>query len=1243
MSLQQSLSALWGRTGGESMPTVRIGVGEEGGAAPLKLAETPVAVHSQPLKLSVGTYNPQTLTGRLPDIDQAMSQQGLQILFLPATQNQFPTHITFPHAKYFCCTRTPNDPAAGVTIGVSHAILSLFPPRSITLDIVLPGRIMALRLTSRKYDITLIAAYAPGEQWGKATQEHYWTTFSRYVRTLPKRTWTIIGTDANGSIGRSPSPTTPHLGLAGATKWTSNGYHLQSFLVQTGMFASNTLRTCTNSGWTWESPSTTDDKPIRTRIDYLLLPVALQAHIVTNQGADPSSPLLPSREQIDHIPVLLQVSIPSQTTRYHPTIKTPKPFDLSSLKQDCLAQTRYDQNTIRKEPLPGLEPPPRLQQYRNKLQAALASPSAPTPTEEFTRITTAMRTTLQEVYPPPQRTTTKRQHWMTPALETELQAQRAAWTTIRLATTPLGRGWEIQFRSAKQLDPSLQLPYLAAQYPQHQPLAIQHIYYTWHNWYTHRNHLNQQIKQAKSALIDRSLAACRKAALHNDMKTAWSILHRYTKTSSPLPTTLHTPQGTPCHTPQEQCAEINRYLETTLHTLPTPSRPQRPLNPRSPLRYTPTDVTLRLSQLPMDKAVPIWSLPSAAYSGASDILGDSLCPLWNHIAHYGEDPEQWSHLQVVWLGKPGKDSSRMENRRPICLSDPAAKAYLSQLNTNTTQHLLGTWRPTTYGALPHRSCSQAILNVNLILHHTAKHAKHFYAYFGDASKAFDLFKRDKLLHTFNTQVTDPQLLLELTARHHGTKLTTIVADHSTSTTTTEGVPQGDPLAPQSFVMGYEAMQRDMDRAYPPSDHFAYTVPRWIPTLRDYPLPHVYVNRGVFVDDYMEIDTITTRKEMSRKLRRQIRHKKEWGVHENPPKAQALMHSTWTKLHKPNSVPKIPVNQDQVTITSNAKYLGSFVHIRGNAQPALDYRIQQTAIAWRRFQPIWRSSALTVAHKLELYRICVTSVLLYSLESHVLTTAQEATLEKIQNRHLRALLKRPAHITHDTNHTIRVAAQVYSIHTQLRHRRLHFLSRILRYGPDHVATLALLFGTNLHSNKSYTSPWLQQVRKDIGHLVLTTKQPSVPYTDMPSQILWCLKCNKKDFRTILEFRSPHDPAPKTAPHESSDRYVCLRTGCEYAAVTWAACVKHMKTAHSMQLPNSQLVPDNTCSLCGKHYSSLTSAIRHVTQICIPRTPEDQIQRALVHHSATDPPQGGPPAPTGTHTLHHYFTRAPARSP
>ncbi len=99
----------------------------------------------------------------------------------------------------------------------------------------------------------------------------------------------------------------------------------------------------------------------------------------------------------------------------------------------------------------------------------------------------------------------------------------------------------------------------------------------------------------------------------------------------------------------------------------------------------------------------------------------------------------------------------------------------------------------------------------------------------------------------------------------------------------------------------------------------------------------------------------------------------------------------------------------------------------------------------------------MAQKIVFFKYLVLSVLLYAMESLVLTEAQLSRLETFQNRTLRRILRQPAQIEHTPNVEVRTQAKVHSVQSTLLLRRLKWWQAVLR-DEEAVGVRLAIFGT-----------------------------------------------------------------------------------------------------------------------------------------------------------------------------------------
>ena len=189
----------------------------------------------------------------------------------------------------------------------------------ITPAVIIPHRALTLRLHSNSYDISITAADAPADHSDGKERKAFWNQIRNHHTGLPSRTYQIIGIDANGHIGRDAPM--PHIGNYGATKWTSNGTELAVLAATLNLTATNTIQSCQNTTWTWQSR----DGRARTRVDYILIPTRQLHKVKANTGTVTWKNITRQGTATDHRPVALTIRITPHCETFPPKSKLQGP------------------------------------------------------------------------------------------------------------------------------------------------------------------------------------------------------------------------------------------------------------------------------------------------------------------------------------------------------------------------------------------------------------------------------------------------------------------------------------------------------------------------------------------------------------------------------------------------------------------------------------------------------------------------------------------------------------------------------------------------------------------------------------------------------------------------------------------------------------------------------------------------------------------------------------------------------
>ena len=173
-----------------------------------------------------------------------------------------------------------------------------------TINELIPGRLLAARIRSKIYDVTIIGGYAPQSE-AKSTmfsRSMFWSNLDGYLRRLPFRTLRLVLLDANAHVAHSPPVIGPH----NPNITNSNGHSITNIAHCHDLALTNTLRGGRTSSWTWQST----DGVTRYRIDFILWMRRYLKSVAAIIGVDLSL-LFSLFSSVDHRPVPLLLRVPT--------------------------------------------------------------------------------------------------------------------------------------------------------------------------------------------------------------------------------------------------------------------------------------------------------------------------------------------------------------------------------------------------------------------------------------------------------------------------------------------------------------------------------------------------------------------------------------------------------------------------------------------------------------------------------------------------------------------------------------------------------------------------------------------------------------------------------------------------------------------------------------------------------------------------------------------------------------------
>ena len=441
-----------------------------------------------------------------------------------------------------------------------------------------------------------------------------------------------------------------------------------------------------------------------------------------------------------------------------------------------------------------------------------------------------------------------------------------------------------------------------------------------------------------------------------------------------------------------------------------------------------------LSRLPARKAVPRRYAPQIAWKSFAATLGPYLDDIYRSSYESGLIPKEWKASWLVLVPKPNKSGSQPSDWRPISLQDPGGKCILKMLSKMALNYV---WNTVTsfpqyaeYAYMGYRGTSDAISRVLDHCHRTCAMARSAtpsvyerkLGSTGSACKgglqlcidlrgAFDKASRElihqalQLLHLPET-LQVPLLAWYQQNQYHIT--------HSTYSCTIEsniGVRQGCVAAPMLWICFMHLWQM----------HLVGQLSReWVIKCLT-----------IFADDIHACWTFTCEKELEdslKAIRIIFNTLSRMGMEVNLQKTVCLLRvfgSQATKLRKKYCchtktgkfirIPRVCVEDGDIKLPLVDKhvYLGVVISYGSFAVQTLRHRIACAQKSFMTLRPWWTKNKLALHVRVQLWRSCVWSSLVYGLcisgldhkSKHLLMTTVMKQLRWLSQESLREGLRK----------------------------------------------------------------------------------------------------------------------------------------------------------------------------------------------------------------------------------------------
>ena len=419
--------------------------------------------------------------------------------------------------------------------------------------------------------------------------------------------------------------------------------------------------------------------------------------------------------------------------------------------------------------------------------------------------------------------------------------------------------------------------------------------------------------------------------------------------------------------------------------------------------FTMHELNLALRKLKSAKAPGPNGLVGDIYEHAPYILRMYLLDHYNLCFATKQVPPSWLFSEVVMIVKNyQKDTRSLFNDRPISLTNISYKLFASMIQSRLSHYLDERIRPTEFGFRKSRSTTQPVHILRRLLEVHERQPSPFHALFLDWSKAFDSVTFSAIKSAMEFMGVSEHVVQVVMSLYQSPKFVVRDAQQISGVKTqTKGLRQGCPLSPYLFSMVLTHLFHDVELTYEHTYGMMAGVINTPSPLWDLE----YADDTVFLSNSAE--------QLNRLLHLIQYEGKQRGLILNEDKCEHLKLNSDSKTFYAKAPYAAPCTCEYCTgntslsipvpNSSEVKYLGVFLSTTGSKKN-VSYRISQAMQASKLLKPLLAHSSLPPSWKLTVYRSIVQAILMYAMDSELLSQSQLTRLNAVHFKAVRRIFK-----------------------------------------------------------------------------------------------------------------------------------------------------------------------------------------------------------------------------------------------
>lgn len=551
------------------------------------------------------------------------------------------------------------------------------------------------------------------------------------------------------------------------------------------------------------------------------------------------------------------------------------------------------------------------------------------------------------------------------------------------------------------------------------------------------------------------------AARIGDAKELYSITRTLSKKGFRKTRPIKSKSGTPLTTQAEQLRRWEEHFSEVLNRECTDAEEplfRLPDTGTAVIDVSPptiTEITSALTEMKNGKSPGIDGIPAEILKVDARALASIIEPLFRKIWEEERVPAEWKNGIIVKIPKKG-DISECTNWRGVTLLPVLSKVLnrviLKRIKASVEHRL----RKEQAGFREHRSCTDLINTLRIILEQSIEWQSPLYLAFIDFEKAFDSINQEimwKILERYGL----PSKIINLIRSQYDGYVCRIVHEGVLSNPIgiETGVKQGCVLSPTLFIIVLDSIMRASLGGRRRGIQWG---------LRE------RLEDLDFADDLCLLAQRFS--DLQDKLGALCRIASRVGLRINIGKTKEMRKNE--RCQEP-----LVLWDDTVEQVESFVYLGSVVTMEGGTAEDVKSRIKKANGVFVQLYPVWKNRNLSRNTKLRLFNSNVKSVLLYGSETWKVTESITRPLQTFVNRCLRRIMGIwwPETIS---NEDLWAATNQLPIRLEIRRRKWKWIGHTLRKPDGAIEKAALRW--NPQGERKRGRPretWRRSVDKELG--------------------------------------------------------------------------------------------------------------------------------------------------------------------